>query len=157
MVNNNWQQGNPRKSWILDSRYLIPDVSGIQIVIPNISRIPDSSCRITDYKSQDSAFHKQIIPPIRVSGLPCFEGNNSHKQTNKINYILWSQIDLTLSEKFGTSQAIKTLPQKILTYYCLKMQKSKKRNNEMPKGTRLGKTEQDNCIQVNLKNEFVHI
>ena len=31
-----------------------------------------------------------------------------------------------------------------------------KRNNEMPKGTRLGKTEQDNCIQVNLKNKFVH-
>ena len=53
-------------------------------------------------------------------------GNNGHKQTKKNNHFLWSLIDLTLSGNFGTYQATKQLTKKILTYYCLKMQKSKR-------------------------------
>ena len=58
--------------------------------------------------------------------------------------LLW--IDLTLSGlwgNFGTYQTIKKLTQKILTYYFFENVKEQKRDNEMPKGTRLGKTEQD--------------
>ena len=54
-------QGNPRQSWILDSRYLTLDsgrffVSGTGI--PDSSRYcdPDSSNCIPDSKAQDSGF-----------------------------------------------------------------------------------------------------
>ena len=118
---------NPRKSWILDSRYWIPDVSGSQIAA-------DSN------HQQDSGFHEQNhkfqIPGFRFPQANSFSnsgilitllgGNDSHKQTNKNNSFLGSQIDFTLSNNFGTYQAIKKLTQKMLTYYCLKMQTDKR-------------------------------
>ena len=61
----------------------------LKLRIPIISRIQDSSSTITDSKSQDSAFHKQIVFAVPVSVLPYMEGNNSHKQTNKNNYFIW--------------------------------------------------------------------
>ena len=82
---------------------------------------------ITYSKSQDFALHKPIFLRFRYPDyIPHMAGNNGHKQTNKNNHFLRSQIDLTLSSNFGTYQATKQLTQKILTYYCLKMQKSKR-------------------------------
>ena len=59
--------GNPKQSWILDSKPWIPDSRHLIPVfskgtldwIPILSRIPDSLGCIPDSKVQDSGFHKQ--------------------------------------------------------------------------------------------------
>ena len=77
--------GNPRQSWILEST---PWNTGFQSVelrfwIPIVSEISDFSSGIPDSKAQDSGFHKQIFPGVRIpqakisriseSGLPYME------------------------------------------------------------------------------------
>ena len=90
--------------------------------IPIISRIPDSTSRITDSKSQDFAFHKQIVSPIPVSGLPYMEETTAiNKQTKTITLYGARSISHYQLSNFGSYQAIKKLTQKILMYYCLKM------------------------------------
>ena len=55
--------------------------------IPIISRIPDSTSRITNSKSQDFAFHKQIVSPIPVSWLRYMEETTAiSKQTKTIPF-----------------------------------------------------------------------
>ena len=90
--------------------------------IPIISRIPDSTSRITDSKSQDFAFHAQIVSPIPVSGLPYTEETTAiNKQTKPTTLYGARSISHYQLSNFGTYQAIKKLTQKILMYYCLKI------------------------------------
>ena len=50
-----------------DQRDLNTITLAVRVQIPIIRRIPDSSSRITDSKSHDFAFHKQIVSLIPVS------------------------------------------------------------------------------------------
>ena len=75
------------------------------------------------------------------------EGNHSYKQTNKNNYFIWSSC-WSISH-YQVYKAIRYLSddQKIdsetIDVLLIENAKEQKRNNEMPKGTGLGKTEQD--------------
>ena len=76
------------------------------------------------------------------------EGNNSYKQTNKNNYFVWSSCR-SISHYQVYIRQFQYLPddQKIdsenIDVLLLENVKEQEKNNEMPKGARLGKTEQD--------------
>ena len=57
-----------------DQRDLNTITMAVRVQIPVIRRIPDSWSRITDSKSQDFAFHKQIVSLIPVSRLQTLHG-----------------------------------------------------------------------------------
>ena len=76
---------------------------------------------------------------------------NSHKQTNKNNYFLWSwsiSHYQTISVYLAGDQKIDSENIGVL---LLENVKEQKRNNEMPKGRRLGKTEQDIAFRYTVK------
>ena len=121
----------------------------VRVQITIIRRIPDSSSRITDSKSHDFAFHKQIVSLVPVSRIHTYmEGNNSYKQTNKNNYFIWSR-PVDRSHTIRSIRQFRYLPddEKIdsenIDVLLLENVKEQKSKNEIPKGTRLGKTEQD--------------
>ena len=108
--------------------------------IPIISRIPDSTSRITGSKSQDFAFHKQIVSSIPVSELPYMEETTAiSKQTKTIpsygarSISHYQAISVLTRRSKNDSENIDVL--------LLVNAERQKRNNEMPKGTRMGKTE----------------
>ena len=63
------------------------------------------------------------------------EGNNNHEETNK-----WSQIDLTLIQATLVLTGDQKIDSENINALLLENVEEQKRNNEMPKGTRLGKT-----------------
>ena len=100
--------------WIAGTGFRLSVV--LRFRIPFIRGIPDSSSRVV-----------LLIP---VFELPYIGGNDSQKQTGKLynNYILWS---------YSHYQAISSVLTNVL---LLDNVEEQNRNNEMPKGTRLGKT-----------------
>ena len=70
-----------------DQRDLNTITLAVRVQIPIIRRIPDSSSRITDSKSHDFAFHKQIVSLIPVSRTHILHGGETtaiKKQTKTI-------------------------------------------------------------------------
>ena len=113
--------------------------------IPIIGRIPDSTSRITDSKSQDFPSHEQIVPPIPASGLPYMEETTSiNKQTKIITlYGARSISHYQLIKQFRYLPGDQKIASENIDVLLLENVERQKKNNEMPKGTRSGKTEPD--------------
>ena len=78
------------------------------------------------------------------------EGNHSYKQTNK-NNLYGAPVDRSHTirsiRQFRYLSDDQKIDSETIDVLLIENEKEQKRNNEMPKGTRLGKTEQDTAFR----------